>query len=1458
MRQAQCLRLLPTLLVAAVLTPAALPARAAAASLITSFSAGVLVDENTANPKEADYATQAGSHPDVAFTKFSLNTTLGSAEAVRVDLPPGLSVNSEAVPQCSQSGTNLTSCPSDTQVGTATVTITKIPLAGTETLTGAVYNMVAPKGAPGDYAFQVSVLGLVAIRTDLIGGVRYYPSNGRAGDYGEYFTISAISNLLGAALEKSELKFWGAPEEHNGGGAPNNAFLTNPTACSGPQTTYMSASTYAPVASGATSFTTPVGTSGCGSVPFAPTVSVTPNTTKRDTPDGIALDLHVPQDETPSKIATANLKQAVLTLPEGMSLDPSAANGLQACTDTQFGQDTNAAVTCPAASIVGSAEILTPVLPAALKGSIYVGQPQAGNRYRIFVNAENAASGVVIRLKGSVAANADTGQLTATFEDEPQLPFSDLKLNFNTGQSALFANPLQCGAAATSAGLTPYSAETASTAASAFTVDGNGSGGACVNPTPFAAATSASLTSTVAGAGTNLSFSLTREDGEQTLGALTATLPAGLLADLSNVTLCLQPEAAAGTCTEASRIGTVAVSAGAGSNPLPLAGTVYLTGPYGGDPFGLSIVVPAIAGPYNLGTVVVRAKVDLNTVTGVLTIATDPLPTIVEGIPLRLKALTVDIDRSGLLENPTSCQASAIAGSLSSTAAQTQPFSNPVQFTGCEALAFAPTLSIVPTSVQRDASTGLEASIGLPANSSDLRGATVQLPAGLSLNPAFANGLQACTDAQLAQGSESPVGCPQASVVGTVEIQTPLLPTRLSGSVYIGQPLSSEPESGEEYRLFLDAENSTYGLSVRLIGLVKANTATGQLTVSFPDAPPIPFTTLKLDLAGAASTPLSNSAECGRAPFLGTLTSTSEATATAEAAYTVGEGAEATPCQSPAPFDLTQSTLSQPNAAAANSSFTLALARADGQQYLSSVKTTLPAGLIGRIASVTPCTQASANAGACSAASQIGTAEIAAGTGAAPLELPGSVYLTEGYGGAPFGLSIAIPAESVGPFDFGTVVARAKVEIDAHTARVTVTTDALPTILGGVPLRLRALTVDLQRPGFMLNPTSCAAAATESLLTSTLGVTQAISTPLEVSACGSLPFAPSLTASASTHSKQGGAGLDVELVAAGEHQANIASVTTTLPLQLPARLNTLQKACAESVFLAGPANCPRESLVGHAAVSTPVLADPFTGPAYLVADGGAGFPDLDLVLAGDGVRLTLAGNTTIKRGAITATFPSVPDVPMSHFSLLLPEGPYSVLSANGDLCSETLTMPTTITAHNGSRLTQQTVISVPGCSPRAAAGAAPSRLKIAPSRFAAASNGASVTAKIAKTKKRRRGKAHVKHTRKPRTGTTVTYTDAQAGTVTFAVLRSSRGEMRSKQCVKRVAHRHRRGRSCLRYISMGAFTYAGHAGANSFHFSGRVHGHELPVGAYTLSVATSLSGAVQGAKLTARFYLKRA
>ena len=545
-----------------------------------------------------------------------------------------------------------------------------------------------------------------------------------------------------------------------------------------------------------------------------------------------------------------------------------------------------------------------------------------------------------------------------------------------------------------------------------------------------------------------------------------------MLANLTSITPCSNANGHRGHVPgAASQIGTTTVTAGAGSTPFQLTGQVFLTSGYQGDPLGLAIVVPTVAGPFKLGsgTLVVRAGVAVDTVQGQITITTDAIPAIVGGVPLRLKTISVAINQPNFITNQTSCAAAAITGTTTSTGGASLPFSSPATMGGCLSSLFQPSLSITPSTTEVDAPLGLTIDLHVPTGDTDLQSAVVALPAGVSLNPSVAAGLQACTLAQLGVGTNNPVTCPAASQVGTVEIDTPLLPTPLEGGVYIGAPQSGDTHT---YRVYLDAENATYGISVRLTGSIVADPSTGQLTATFANTPAIPFTDLKLNFNGGPQAPLASPATCGAATLTSTLTPQTGSVASPSVSYTVDADGSGGSCPSTEPFNPTVSVTTPNSGAGATDPVTIGFASGDQQQKLGAITATLPPGLVGEIGSVAQCDNADAAAGTCasnSPNSQIGTATVSAGVGSSPLQLTGPVFLTGRYGNAPFGLSIAVNATAVGPYDFGTIVVRAGIAVDPHDAHLTITSDAFPSILNGIPLRLKAVSLS-DEPGFHGQP----------------------------------------------------------------------------------------------------------------------------------------------------------------------------------------------------------------------------------------------------------------------------------------------------------------------------------------------------------------------------------------------------
>ncbi|HST54789.1 MAG TPA: hypothetical protein VLJ42_02700 [Solirubrobacteraceae bacterium] len=814
-------------------------------------------------------------------------------------------------------------------------------------------------------------------------------------------------------------------------------------------------------------------------------------------------------------------------------------------------------------------------------------------------------------------------------------------------------------------------------------------------------------------------------------------VPAGLTSNPQALPQCTDAQLATLTCPVESQVGTQALTVFNGTNDVPIRVPLYNMVPPDGHPADFAFSALGSRGDV-MGNI--RTDGDYGVYYTIHVAAPPAAPPVISstltfwGVPADAAhdpqrgetCIPINVCNGGglsvspstphtpFLTNPTLCgpplTTRLTVDSYQDPATEvTADSTTPTGTLNCDVLPFSPSILVTPDSKQSDTATGVGVDLTVPQSSdpgtlgtAHLKKAVVTLPAGTTINPAAAGGnLAYCKDADLGIGTTNPANCPALSVLGTVSIATPLLPTALTGSIYLGGPADGSPIKGGPYKILLDAESARYGVSVRLAGTVAADPDTGQLTATFDDNPQVPFSLLSLHFNAGAHSPLANPLVCGAANTTSTLTPYSgEPAATPTSTFNVDFDNNLGACPSPLPFALTQSTAPQnPSTAGAYSPFVINFARADGQQYLSKVRAVLPPGLLGAIPSVPLCADAQASQGTCDAASKVGDVSITAGAGSDPYPFTGPVYLTGPYNGAPYGLSIAVPAKA-GPFDLGTVVTRARIDVDQLTGRVIVTS-SLPTIVAGIPLRLRTLSIAVNRPNYFFNPTNCGVLSTDTTLTSTLGSTQNLSTPFQVSGCGGLTFKPSFSASSSARtSRANGASLLVKITQ-GAKQSNIHSVFVQLPKQLPSRLTTIQQACPDTTFNVNPGNCPVGSRVGGATAVTPVLPGHLSGPAYLVAHGGAAFPDLDLILDGSGVRVILVGAINISSAGITTTnFAALPDVPISSVSVNLPVGSHSALTSNGSLCSSTLVMPTTIVGQNGVKITQKTKIAVAACPPK--------------------------------------------------------------------------------------------------------------------------------------------------------------
>jgi hypothetical protein len=681
------------------------------------------------------------------------------------------------------------------------------------------------------------------------------------------------------------------------------------------------------------------------------------------------------------------------------------------------------------------------------------------------------------------------------------------------------------------------------------------------------------------------------------------------------------------------------------------------------------------------------------------------------------------------------------------------------RLTGCEGLRFDPELELSPQTTQADAPSGYRVTLKVPQEPNvaphqatpELKDARVTLPESVVVSPGEAHGLGACAPEQIDLGSAARGHCPGDSTLGSVKVITPLLKEPLTGNVYLAQPQCGEctdadAAAGRLIRLYIEAEGEGENEAkteeeaarpnVKLAGTVSVNPGNGRLTATFENNPQLPFSELVLDFnreteSGEPRAALANPQTCEPAPMASDLSPWS-APYTPDATPPLPSETpfEATGCGAGWPFAPAFDAGTTGTRAGAFAPFTLTFSRRDGEQDLSRIQVRMPPGLLAAIASVPLC-EPQPPVESCPETSKIGAATVAAGSGSHPLWLSGQVYLTGPYEGAPFGLLVAVPAVA-GPFNLGTVTVRSAISVDPNTAAVTVTSDPLPQIVDGVPTRVKTLNVTVDRPSFMLNPTDCARTQIGANVFSAQGADVQAASPFAAGGCRSLPFRPTFKVSTrGSTSKQNGASLEVS-VAQKPGEANIGKVDVRLPTQLPARLTTLQQACTEQQFAADPADCPIGSFVGYAVAQTPILSGQLRGPAILVSHGGAAFPDLVIILQGEGVTIDLTGHTQIKNGSTYSRFETVPDAPVESFQLKLPEGGHSILSANGNLCRPTKTvtvkrrvtvrrhghrrkiarrvtrkrrvaleMPTTIEGQNGAVVEQGTKIAVKGCPKKA-------------------------------------------------------------------------------------------------------------------------------------------------------------
>jgi hypothetical protein len=907
-------------------------------------------DEPTkCSPSNPDYFLLAGGHPPIGFTQYTIQHKegeLGKVEPVgveipispiveplpdrniktlRVDLPPGLTVNPQATPRCSIAAfenkvetepgkfVNVPACAKGSRVGTEEVTLVvtvggvvpapspPFPAANTlpkgavvppSTASGTkvpVYNLEPKPGEPARFGFVVAGSQVVYLETDV----------SWESDYHEAFTIRLNkANPPFQTLRSRLVNFGRDAGNLEGAEAGNGTYITNPTTCFDPAewptlySTWFRAESYGKPNPTFPNGSTPVEAKvedetgklyrqeGCETVPFEPSVEVAPGTAQVDSPAAATVTTRLPFDpakEGGAGQSQSHLRRAVVTLPAGMGLNPSGSNGLVACADSQFKKGVRTySNECPANSRVGTISIDSPPLAKPLTGDLYVGEqkssnPESGEEFRILAEAKSEEEGIVVRLVGNTAANAKTGQLTTTFDEQevgplagklpsglPQAPFKSVTLHFD-GSKAVLTSPPTCSAAETTGQMEPWARPgTQVPVSSKFTLSSVPGGGAC--PTTLAARKftppyTAKSDSTKAGKYSPFRVNIGRPDGQQELKLVNVTLPKGLTGNLSGIPYCSEGALAAAaassgsaekakpSCSGNSAIGTTSTTAGTGDHPVTLAGTAYLAGPYKGAPLSMAAITPAVSGPFDLGTVVVRVALNVNPKTAQVNAVSDAIPDVFGGVKLDLRAIDVNVNRKKFMLNPTNCAKQATAGFLNGgggdptnpAAWSSYQVSAPYQATKCKKLGFKPKLNtrlFAKGNTSRAKHPKLRAILTTRNGDANVLRTALALPHALFLDQG--NIGTVCTRPQLASRT-----CPKKAIYGHAEAKSPLLKKKLKGPVYLTSSSHELPD------LVADLRGQ---VNIQLYGVISSKN--GGIKTVFNKTPDVPVNKFVLRMKG--------------------------------------------------------------------------------------------------------------------------------------------------------------------------------------------------------------------------------------------------------------------------------------------------------------------------------------------------------------------------------------------------------------------------------------------------------------------------------------------------------------------------------------------------------------------------------------------------------------------------------
>ena len=856
------------------------------------------------NLRQGSELTQAGGHPDLTMSVQLEGTSGepdGSAKDLVTDLPAGAVANPLAVPRCEAADFQLTllgHCPTESQVGTAATDASPFQsLAPLNSLIPPPENALML----GFKAFGFTAILHATVRTD--------------GDYGLRGAVTDLATV--ASPRGSTLTLWGVPYDGlhdslrfnaNTGelgaevtGAVIRPFTSAPTSCeTGPLQATLKVRSWGNLEQWITAERTAAEQTGCGAIEFDPEVTVRPTTNVADQPTGLSADVRVPQDEecdplplpeagktrqewiaegkstAECGLQTSHLKDTKVTLPEGMALNPAGANGLEGCPSAEIGLTTRFGfrpirfdaepVKCPDASKIGTAELETPLLEAPLRGVVYLAKPYDNpfeSLLAFYVGFDDREHGIVAKFAGQIEADPRTGQLVASVEEGPQLPIEEIRLSLKQGPHAMLRTPLTCGEYKTKSELTPYSApESPVRFEDAFSIESSPQGGC--GP-PSAPSFDAGTVAPIAGWYSPFVMNLRRPDGSQEFSAVTLALPPGLSARLAGMLYCSVDALAAAerragaeeqanpSCPAASHLGQVIVGAGAGPSPYYLHGDAYLAGPYKGAPISVAIITPAIAGPFDLGTVVIRAALHVDPETAQVTAVTDPLPTALRGIALDVRAIQVRLDRPEFTLNPTSCDPRSLDATAISASGARADLSSRFQVAGCALHGFRPRIVVrLRGSGRRNGHPALRAVVVARRGDANLGRVAFSVPPSTLIDLFHLRRI--CTREQFEAGS-----CPVGSAVGSATAWSPLLDQPLKGSIHLVETSGRYPG----LRIELDGQ-----FHILLHGRV--STPWGRVRIAVGSLPDVPLSRFRLDLAGGSRGLLVNSTGlCTHPPRVG-------------------------------------------------------------------------------------------------------------------------------------------------------------------------------------------------------------------------------------------------------------------------------------------------------------------------------------------------------------------------------------------------------------------------------------------------------------------------------------------------------------------------------------------------------------------------------------------------------------